>query len=70
MPDPSGMTDDDLKAALLEYGEKAGPIVGEVALYSILKLVFIVEIGFPMHVHLLFSPVFKKTNDYSIVCLC
>ncbi|XP_034733914.1 LEM domain-containing protein 1 isoform X3 [Etheostoma cragini] len=27
MPDPSGLTDDDLKAALLEHGFKAGPIV-------------------------------------------
>ncbi|XP_040009615.1 LEM domain-containing protein 1 isoform X2 [Xiphias gladius] len=35
MPDPSGLTDDDLKAALLEYGEKAGPIVASTrALYE------------------------------------
>ncbi|XP_032376135.1 LEM domain-containing protein 1 isoform X5 [Etheostoma spectabile] len=27
MPDPSGLTDDELKAALLEHGFKAGPIV-------------------------------------------
>ncbi|XP_051281592.1 LEM domain-containing protein 1 isoform X4 [Dicentrarchus labrax] len=27
IPDPSGLTDDDLKAALLEHGFKAGPIV-------------------------------------------
>lgn len=44
MLDPSGLTDDDLKAALLQHGVKAGPIVGEVALITV--LVFIVEIGF------------------------
>lgn len=46
MPDPSGLTDDDLKAALLRHGVKAGPIVGEAALNSDLKLVFNEEIGF------------------------
>ncbi|XP_028438769.1 LEM domain-containing protein 1 isoform X4 [Perca flavescens] len=35
MPDPSGLTDDDLKAALLEHGVKAGPIVASTrALYE------------------------------------
>ncbi|XP_059190029.1 LEM domain-containing protein 1 isoform X2 [Centropristis striata] len=35
MPDPSGLTDDDLKAALLERGVKAGPIVASTrALYE------------------------------------
>ncbi|XP_039657936.1 LEM domain-containing protein 1 isoform X4 [Perca fluviatilis] len=35
MPDPSGLTDDDLKAALLELGVKAGPIVASTrALYE------------------------------------
>lgn len=43
MPDPSGLTNDDLKAALLTHGVKAGPIVGEVALNTVLKLVFIVS---------------------------
>ncbi len=46
MPDPSGLTDDDLKAALLAHGVKAGPIVGEVALNTVMKLIFIVELGF------------------------
>ena len=41
MPDPSGLTDDDLKATLLQHGFKAGPIVGEAALITV--LVFIVE---------------------------
>lgn len=30
MLEPSGLSDDDLKAALLRHGVKAGPIVGEV----------------------------------------
>ncbi|XP_056240180.1 LEM domain-containing protein 1 isoform X2 [Seriola aureovittata] len=35
MPDPSGLTDDDLKAALLVHGVKAGPIVASTrALYE------------------------------------
>ncbi|KAL7398055.1 hypothetical protein ABVT39_003605 [Epinephelus coioides] len=35
VPDPSGLTDDDLKAALLERGIKAGPIVASTrALYE------------------------------------
>lgn len=35
MPDPSSLTDDDLKAMLLKYGVKAGPIVGSTrALYE------------------------------------
>ncbi|KAM7411488.1 hypothetical protein PAMA_021465 [Pampus argenteus] len=35
MPDPSGLTDDDLKAALLSHGVKAGPIVASTrALYE------------------------------------
>ncbi|XP_042348258.1 LEM domain-containing protein 1 isoform X2 [Plectropomus leopardus] len=35
MPDPCGLTDDDLKAALLKYGVKAGPIVASTrALYE------------------------------------
>ncbi|XP_008276875.1 LEM domain-containing protein 1 isoform X2 [Stegastes partitus] len=35
MPDPSDLTDDDLKAMLLKYGVKAGPIVGSTrALYE------------------------------------
>ncbi|XP_054465806.1 LEM domain-containing protein 1 isoform X2 [Anoplopoma fimbria] len=35
MPDPRGLTDDDLKAALLELGVKAGPIVASTrALYE------------------------------------
>ncbi|XP_070767288.1 LEM domain-containing protein 1 [Enoplosus armatus] len=35
MPDPSGLTDDDLKAALLKHGVKAGPIVASTrALYE------------------------------------
>lgn len=46
MPDPSGLTDDELKAALLTHGVKAGPIVGEDALNNVLKLVSIVEMGF------------------------
>lgn len=46
MPDPSGLTDDDLKAALLVHGVKAGPIVGEVALNTVFNLAFIVEMGF------------------------
>lgn len=29
MPDLSGLTDDDLKAALLRHGVEAGPIVGK-----------------------------------------
>lgn len=28
-PDPSMLTDDDLKAALLQHGAKVGPIVGK-----------------------------------------
>ncbi|XP_054869220.1 LEM domain-containing protein 1 isoform X4 [Amphiprion ocellaris] len=35
MPDPSSLTDDDLKAMLFKYGVKAGPIVGSTrALYE------------------------------------
>ncbi|XP_040915795.1 LEM domain-containing protein 1 [Toxotes jaculatrix] len=35
IPDPSGLTDDDLKAALLKHGVKAGPIVASTrALYE------------------------------------
>uniref|UniRef100_UPI0037E97B56 LEM domain-containing protein 1 isoform X2 n=1 Tax=Semicossyphus pulcher TaxID=241346 RepID=UPI0037E97B56 len=35
MPDPSGLTDDDLKASLLKHGVKAGPIVASTrALYE------------------------------------
>ncbi|KAM6981994.1 LEM domain-containing protein 1 [Tautogolabrus adspersus] len=35
IPDPSGLTDDDLKAALLAHGVKAGPIVASTrALYE------------------------------------
>lgn len=33
MLDPSSLTDDDLKAALLKHGVKAGPIVGESLYY-------------------------------------
>lgn len=46
MPDPSGLNVDDLKAALLTHGVKAGPIVGEAAFNSALKLVFNKEMGF------------------------
>lgn len=42
------MTDDDLKAALLKHGVKAGPIVGEGALNSLKTLTFIREIKFGM----------------------
>ena len=45
MPDPSGLTDDDLRAALLRHGFKPGPIVGEVELSPC---------------HLLFTPIIKK----------
>lgn len=44
VPDPSGLTDHDLKAALLLHGVKAGPIVGEGAVNTVLELVFIEEI--------------------------
>ena len=49
MRDPCTLTDDDLKAALLKYGVKAGPIVGEVALNTVGRLIFIVEIGYLMY---------------------
>lgn len=38
--DPCGLTDDDLKAALLKHGFKAGPIVGKTALQTVLKMFF------------------------------
>lgn len=48
--DPCGLTDDDLKAALLKHGFKAGPIVGKTALQTVLNFLlfffFLVETGF------------------------
>jgi len=35
MPHPSTLTDDDLKAALLKHGVKAGPIVGKAVFYPL-----------------------------------
>lgn len=32
VPDPSTLTDDDLKTALLRHGVKVGPIVGKIPL--------------------------------------
>lgn len=70
MPDPSGLTNDDLKAALLAHGVKAGPIVGEVALNTVLKLVL--ELRCTVYLHSILSLFFfyLKSNSYSIVCLC
>lgn len=32
LPDPSTLTDDDLKTALLRHGAKVGPVVGKIPL--------------------------------------
>lgn len=35
VPDPSMLTDDDLKTALLQHGVKVGPVVGKIVLGSV-----------------------------------